>query len=196
MMDNSLLLADIGEDIYVKLTTHVTSTDVKMRLDSCYTLPSPGAAENFKFYIIRNACVTDINTRVLYTSPHETKFMFRDFEYSTDHDNLYLYCTATFCNRTDHSYVCDQQCHHRALRSVLATTGGYLRRVTTSGAVRRRIGTGRAVVDEPDLTESSSHAQSKGIDGVIFIVSLGVVGLSVSIVLLVIQRRRKHKPRV
>ncbi|XP_069142270.1 CUB and zona pellucida-like domain-containing protein 1 [Argopecten irradians] len=192
VMDTSPLPVDIGTDIYVKLATHVTNTDVKMRLDVCYTLPSPGAGDSLKFYLIRNACVTDVNTRVLSILPHETKFVFRDFEYSTDLHNLYLYCTVTFCNRTDNSSLCDQQCHQRSPRSVIYPANGrYLHRISTSRVIPRPNVKGQrtSIPDEPGQSESHKHT-----DGIIFISSVLLVAVSVtSAILMMIQLRQKHE---
>ncbi|XP_021358233.1 neurogenic locus notch homolog protein 1-like [Mizuhopecten yessoensis] len=201
MSDNSImadnpLSADIGKDIYVKLTTSVTETDVKMRVESCYTLPSPGAGDHLKFYLIRNACAIDVNTRVLYMSSHETRLVFRDFVYATDQGNLYLYCTATFCNTTDFSSMCDQQCRHRSRRSVLTASGTYLYKATTSGVVHRPIGLRRSMVGKPDVEEASGHAQDTSFNSIIFVAALliGVVVLSCSVVIRVTRGRLQLDP--
>ncbi|XP_060084161.1 protein eyes shut homolog [Ylistrum balloti] len=191
VMTNNPLSADIGEDIYVKLATLVSDPDVKMRVDSCYTLPSPGAGENLKLYLIRNACASDISSRVLYITPHETRFVFRDFEYSTDQDNLYLYCTVTFCNTTDNSSVCDQQCHQRMVRSIVTAPQGYRAMLTTSGVIPRHIGRRRKVAGKPDVANPIGQTKNIGIDGDIFTIAVlvGMMVLSVSAVLLMVRRR-------
>ncbi|KAK3590907.1 hypothetical protein CHS0354_020885 [Potamilus streckersoni] len=66
-------------------------------------------------YVIK--CETDANTHYISQSTHETKFMFRDFEYTSNSEGLYLYCDATFCETSDYSNQCQQSCNPIGKRS-------------------------------------------------------------------------------
>ncbi|KAK3599691.1 hypothetical protein CHS0354_037162 [Potamilus streckersoni] len=63
-----------------------------------------------------NRCEADVNTHYISQSTHETKFIFRDFEYTSNHEGLYLYCDATFCETSDYSNECQQSCNPRGKR--------------------------------------------------------------------------------
>ncbi|KAJ8311381.1 hypothetical protein KUTeg_010736 [Tegillarca granosa] len=116
------LTANIGDNVYVKVFTDIRDYNIKMRLNDCFTRPTPSAPDNLRFFLIRNGCPMDPNTHIISQSTHETRFKFQDFEYSTDHDNLYIYCNARFCSVNDYSYSCDQACH-RNNRRMLKLTG-------------------------------------------------------------------------
>ncbi|KAH3834460.1 hypothetical protein DPMN_107786 [Dreissena polymorpha] len=44
-------------------------------------------------------------------SAHETTFMFQDFEYSDNPEDIDVYCNATFCPIRDFSPDCLQSCN-------------------------------------------------------------------------------------
>ncbi|XP_060085476.1 deleted in malignant brain tumors 1 protein-like [Ylistrum balloti] len=191
------LTVGIGEDIYVSVTTPLSDYDVKMRVESCYTLPSRGAGNHLKYYLIQNGCNSDVNTHVIYLSSHETRFVFRDFEYSTNQDNLYLFCTATFCNVTDYSSVCDQSCHQVKRRSVQSASETLLRRAQTSDVLRLSKGRLRRDVGVKGESKTSGHAQYISIDDHLFIaVIVSAVGISVIAVFVAIRRYRKPRSKL
>ncbi|KAL3884621.1 hypothetical protein ACJMK2_024748, partial [Sinanodonta woodiana] len=104
------LYVKVGNDVYVKVYTDTADWGIGMSVRSCYTKPDPYASDDLKYYIIREGCEADENTRYISQSKHETKFMFRDFEYASNHEGLYLYCDATFCETSNYSYQCQQSC--------------------------------------------------------------------------------------
>ncbi|XP_033725598.1 deleted in malignant brain tumors 1 protein-like isoform X2 [Pecten maximus] len=195
-MPGNPLTVSIGQDIYVSVTTPLSDYDVKMRVESCYTLPSPTAGDQLKFYLIKNGCTSDTNTRVQYLSSHETRFVFRDFEYSTNQDDLYLFCTATFCNVTDYSSACDQSCHNVKRRSVQSESRSLLRRSVTSGILHLSKGRSRRDVGDQDKTDNSVHAQYISVDDHLFIaVIVSAIGISMIAAFVAIRRYRKPKSK-
>ena len=62
--------------------------------------------DNFYF-----RCEKDVNTHVIRATGHETKFMFQDFQYTSSHDGLYLFCETVFCSVDDNSAPCQQKCN-------------------------------------------------------------------------------------
>ncbi|KAJ8311396.1 hypothetical protein KUTeg_010751, partial [Tegillarca granosa] len=100
--------ARIGENVYVRVYTDIALDNIKMRLNNCYTKPTPMSSDRLRFYLIRNGCSDDPGSRVVLRTSHETRFVFQDFEYSVNHKSLYLYCEANFCRETDYSSVCNR----------------------------------------------------------------------------------------
>ncbi|KAJ8311383.1 LOW QUALITY PROTEIN: hypothetical protein KUTeg_010738 [Tegillarca granosa] len=97
------LTANIGDNVYVKVFTDIRDYNIKMRLNDCFTRPTPSAPDNLRFFLIRNGCPMDPNTHIISQSTHETRFKFQDFEYSTDHDNLYIYYSAPLTTTLHHT---------------------------------------------------------------------------------------------
>ncbi|XP_045166554.2 uncharacterized protein LOC123529972 [Mercenaria mercenaria] len=102
--------ASIGDDTYVKVFTSAADWTVKMRLHTCYTKPTDDAGGNMTYFIIKNGCEVDSNTHIISQSTHETRFVFQNFEYSTNKEGLNIYCNATFCETKDYSPGCAQSC--------------------------------------------------------------------------------------
>ncbi|XP_069101974.1 uncharacterized protein [Argopecten irradians] len=195
MLGNPLTVS-IGQDIFVSVNTPLSDFDVKMKVDSCYTLPTPDAGNQYKFYLIKDGCSSDMNTHVLYLSSHDTRFVFRDFEYDTNQDNLYLFCTATFCNVTDYSSACDQSCHSVKKRSVQSASQNFLRRVETSDVFHLSKGRSRRGTGEQDEVDTSGHAQYISVDDHLFIaVIVSAVGISVIAIFVAIRRYKKPRSR-
>jgi len=63
------------------------------------------------------SCEVDPNTHTISQTTHETRFVFQDFEYTSDHSGIDVRCTASFCGVKDHSSKCTQTCHHVARRA-------------------------------------------------------------------------------
>ncbi|XP_053376834.1 neurogenic locus notch homolog protein 1-like [Mercenaria mercenaria] len=99
----------VGDDVYVKVFTTATDWNIKMRLHTCYTKPKE-TTTNMTYNIIRDGCEVDSNTHIISQSTHETRFVFQDFEYSTNREGLNIYCNATFCETKDFSPGCAQSC--------------------------------------------------------------------------------------
>lgn len=59
----------------------------------------------------------DTNTHIISQSTHETRFVFQDFEYTSNHEGIDVMCDAIFCNSTDYSRQCLQSCNPTARRS-------------------------------------------------------------------------------
>ncbi|XP_053397567.1 CUB and zona pellucida-like domain-containing protein 1 isoform X2 [Mercenaria mercenaria] len=104
------LKAATGTDIYVKVFTTTADWNTVMKVQSCYTIPSPNATENMKFDLIKDGCEIDTNTHIISQSSHETRFLFEDFEYADSHNGLYMKCEAIFCTSLDWSTRCRQKC--------------------------------------------------------------------------------------
>ncbi|XP_060590338.1 protein crumbs-like [Ruditapes philippinarum] len=100
---------NVGDDIYVKVFTTATDWNIKMRLHTCYTSPNQ-PTKKLIYYIIKDGCEVDSNTHIISQSTHETRFVFQDFEYSTDREGLNINCNATFCESKDFSPGCSQSC--------------------------------------------------------------------------------------
>ncbi|XP_053391820.1 zona pellucida sperm-binding protein 2-like [Mercenaria mercenaria] len=103
------LHTNVGDDVYVKVFTLATDWNIKMRLHTCYTKPTEVAAD-MTYYIIADGCEVDSNTHIISQSTHETRFVFQDFEYSTNGEGLNIYCNATFCETKYYSPGCAQSC--------------------------------------------------------------------------------------
>ncbi|KAK3599689.1 hypothetical protein CHS0354_037160 [Potamilus streckersoni] len=110
------LHVNVGTDVYIKVYTVAADWGIKMIVHSCYTKPDLYASDSLKYYIIRDGCEMDVNTHYISQSTHETKFMFRDFEYTSNHEGLYLYCDATFCETSNYFDQCQQSCNPRGKR--------------------------------------------------------------------------------
>lgn len=102
------LRVPVGDNIYVKVSTSSPDWDTKMRLHTCFTRSSDRRAA--EHVLIRDGCEEDGSTHIISQSTHETKFVFRDFEYLTLNEGLDIFCNATFCNSSDFSPVCTQAC--------------------------------------------------------------------------------------
>ncbi|XP_060591027.1 deleted in malignant brain tumors 1 protein-like isoform X2 [Ruditapes philippinarum] len=111
------LQVSVGSDVYVKVFTETSDWSVKMRVHTCYTKPTPNAQEHMRYYIIKNGCEMDKNTHIISQSSHETRFIFQDFEYTSNHEGIYVYCDAIFCSSSDYSNQCLQTCHPVVKRS-------------------------------------------------------------------------------
>ncbi|OWF54229.1 CUB and zona pellucida-like domain-containing protein 1 [Mizuhopecten yessoensis] len=190
------LTVHIREDIYVSVTTPLSDYDVKMSVETCYTLPSPGAGDKLKLYLIKNGCTSDVSAHIIYRSSHETRFVFRDFEYSVDQDNLYLFCTAKFCNVTDYSSACDQSCHRIKRETVQSASEAHVKRAETSDVLRLSKGRSRRDVRNLEDTETSGHAQYISVDDHLFIaVIVSAVGISMIAIFVAIRRYRKPRSK-
>ncbi|XP_060607114.1 deleted in malignant brain tumors 1 protein-like [Ruditapes philippinarum] len=105
------LRVSVGDKVYVKVYTTTPDWSVKMRVHTCYTKPSQNAGDYMKFFLIRNGCEVDSNTHLITQSSHETKFVFEDFEYASNHEGIHVFCDAVFCSSHDYSGQCQQTCH-------------------------------------------------------------------------------------
>ncbi|XP_045179865.2 CUB and zona pellucida-like domain-containing protein 1 [Mercenaria mercenaria] len=101
----------VGERLFVKVYTDGTDWTIKMRVHTCYTKPAITSSDQMKFYLIKNGCEVDTNTHIISQSPHETKFTFEAFEYTSYHEGIQVYCDATFCGWDDYSRECSQTCN-------------------------------------------------------------------------------------
>lgn len=193
LMTGSPLLVNIGEEIYVTVTTPLSADDVIMNIESCYTLPFPNAGDHLKFYLIKNGCSSDVSSRVLNKSSHVTRFVFRNFEY-TNQDNLYLFCTATFCNENDNSSASSQSCHRVHRRAVQSEADIHLQRADTFEVIRLTNGYSHLDLEENLNLETSDTIQYISVNDylskpvLIIILGAAVIGILVAI-------RRSRKPR-
>ncbi|KAH3842072.1 hypothetical protein DPMN_115560 [Dreissena polymorpha] len=64
------------------------------------------------------SCEVDTNTHLISQSTHETRFLFKDFEYTSDHQGIHVMCDATFCSTSDYSRQCTQTCNPTIRRNV------------------------------------------------------------------------------
>ncbi|XP_033726100.1 deleted in malignant brain tumors 1 protein-like isoform X2 [Pecten maximus] len=194
-MTGSPLMVDIGQDVYVSVTTPLSDFYIKMRVESCFTLPLPGAGDHLKFYLIKTGCSSDVNTHVIHQSSHETRFVFRDFEYSNQ-DDLYLYCTATFCNVTDDSSACDQSCHNVQRRSIQSASDIHLQKADTSDVLHLSKDHLQRDVDRLGDIRTPGHAQYISVNDHLFIaVMISALGISVIGIFVAIRRYRKPKTK-
>ncbi|KAL4221645.1 CUB and zona pellucida-like domains 1 [Mactra antiquata] len=105
------LSVTVGENVYVKVFTNASDWDIRMHVHTCYTLPNIYAADNFKYYLIRNGCEVDSNTHISSQSFHETRFVFKGFQYANNRGDLLVSCDAKFCGTHDNSPECLQVCN-------------------------------------------------------------------------------------
>ncbi|XP_052276796.1 deleted in malignant brain tumors 1 protein-like isoform X2 [Dreissena polymorpha] len=112
------LRVPVGTDVYVKVFTQATDWTVKMRVHTCYTKPSPTSPDHLRYNLIQNGCEVDTNTHLISQSTHETRFLFKDFEYTSDHQGIHVMCDATFCSTSDYSRQCTQTCNPTIRRNV------------------------------------------------------------------------------
>ncbi|XP_052276800.1 deleted in malignant brain tumors 1 protein-like [Dreissena polymorpha] len=117
------LRVPVGTDVYVKVFTQATDWTVKMRVHTCYTKPSPTSPDNLRYNLIQNGCEVDANTHLISQSTHETRFVFKDFEYTSDHQGIHVMCDATFCSTSDYSRQCTQTCNPTIRRNVNVKRG-------------------------------------------------------------------------
>ncbi|KAH3741464.1 hypothetical protein DPMN_048189, partial [Dreissena polymorpha] len=89
-----------------------------MRVHTCYTKPSPTSPDHLRYNLIQNGCEVDTNTHMISQSTHETRFLFKDFEYTSDHQGIHVMCDATFCSTSDYSRQCTQTCNPTIRRNV------------------------------------------------------------------------------
>ncbi|KAH3842061.1 hypothetical protein DPMN_115549 [Dreissena polymorpha] len=108
----------VGTDVYVKVFTQATDWTVKMRVHTCYTKPSPTSPDHLRYNLIQNGCEVDTNTHLISQSTHETRFVFQDFEYTSNHQGIHVMCDATFCSTFDYSRQCTQTCNPIIRRNV------------------------------------------------------------------------------
>lgn len=108
----------VGEKVYAKVYTTTPDWSVKMRAHTCYAKPSQYSPDHMKFYLIQNGCEVDTNTHIISQSAHETRFVFQDFEYTSNHEGIYVFCDAVFCSSHDYSRQCQQTCNPIIRRNV------------------------------------------------------------------------------
>lgn len=101
----------VGSKVYVKVFTTSSDWTVKMRVHTCYTKPTPSAPDHLKYEMIKNGCEMDVNTHIISQSAHETRYVFEDFEYTSNHEGIYVYCDTVFCRSSDYSRQCMQTCN-------------------------------------------------------------------------------------
>ncbi|XP_052794511.1 deleted in malignant brain tumors 1 protein-like isoform X2 [Mya arenaria] len=107
----------VGTDVYVKVFTTTSDWTVKMRVHSCFTRPANSASNNLEYFLIKNGCEMDSNTHLISQSAHETRFVFKDFEYTSSHEGIDVECDTTFCSSHDYSRQCTQTCNPVIRRS-------------------------------------------------------------------------------
>ncbi|XP_060607118.1 CUB and zona pellucida-like domain-containing protein 1 [Ruditapes philippinarum] len=101
----------VGAQVYVKVFTETYDWNARMRVVSCYTKPTYNAPDHTKYYLLENGCEVDTNTHIISQSSHETKFVFDNFEYTSNHEGIYMFCDTIFCNTHDYSAKCRQSCN-------------------------------------------------------------------------------------
>ncbi|XP_053399313.1 deleted in malignant brain tumors 1 protein-like [Mercenaria mercenaria] len=101
----------VGTKVYVKVYSTTSDWTIKMKVHTCYTKPTATASDHLKYEIIKNGCEMDSNTHIISQSSHETRFVFEDFEYTSNHEGLYVFCDAIFCRSSDYSRQCMQTCN-------------------------------------------------------------------------------------
>lgn len=107
------ITANIGENIYVKVSLHNDDFGTKIRLDTCETKPEAVSAPQNTYIIIKNGCSVDPSTQIVSQGTHETRFMFNAFVFPSNQNAVYISCNATFCSTGDLSSKCSQTCHHK-----------------------------------------------------------------------------------
>ncbi|XP_052220857.1 uncharacterized protein LOC127837645 isoform X2 [Dreissena polymorpha] len=101
-----------GAHVFVKTFVQKVDWTVKMRLHSCYTVPTLNSYDA-RYYLINNGCEMDANTHFLSQTDHETRFVFQAFQMTGPDPRLYIKCDATLCDTSDvtSSQQCDQRAH-------------------------------------------------------------------------------------
>ncbi|XP_061172005.1 deleted in malignant brain tumors 1 protein-like [Saccostrea echinata] len=105
--------ANIGENIFVKVSLNNDDYGTKMRLDTCKTMPEAHSTQRNTYVIIKNGCSVDPSTQIVSQGTHETRFLFNAFVFPSNQNAVYISCNATFCSTNDLSSKCAQTCHHR-----------------------------------------------------------------------------------
>ncbi|KAL4237757.1 hypothetical protein ACF0H5_002469 [Mactra antiquata] len=103
--------SQVGSYLYTKVYSTISDWSIKMRLHTCYTDTGSDTNKNTTYYLIKDGCEVDANTHIISQSTHETRFVFQDFEYSSDKEGLYVHCNATFCKSNDFTVGCRQSCN-------------------------------------------------------------------------------------
>ncbi|XP_052794516.1 uncharacterized protein LOC128227747 [Mya arenaria] len=96
----------VGTYVFVKMYTTTSDWTVTIRLDSCYTRLANSSLNNLQYFLIKNGCAMDSNTHLISQSAHETRFVFKDFDYTNSHEGIDVTCDATFCSASDVSRQC------------------------------------------------------------------------------------------
>nr|XP_022333493.1 deleted in malignant brain tumors 1 protein-like [Crassostrea virginica] len=107
--------ANIGENIYVKVSLNNDDFKTKMRLDTCLAKPEAVSTPQNTYAIIKNGCSVDPSTQIVSQGTHETRFLFNAFVFPSNQNAVYISCNATFCSASDLSMKCSQTCHHKRL---------------------------------------------------------------------------------
>ncbi|XP_052794515.1 deleted in malignant brain tumors 1 protein-like [Mya arenaria] len=123
--------------VYVKMYTTTSDWTVAMRVDSCYTRPANSSSNSLQYFLIKNGCEMDSNTHLISQSAHETRFVFKDFEYTNSHEGIDVTCDATFCSANDVSRQCTQTCNPVVRRAGHV----YLPKVTTEATAESNVNT-------------------------------------------------------
>ncbi|XP_052770931.1 CUB and zona pellucida-like domain-containing protein 1 [Mya arenaria] len=100
-----------GTDVYVKVFTLSSDWTVKMHVHTCYTRPINVLSDDQNYFLIQNGCEMDANTHILSQTAHETRFVFKDFVYTSDGAGIKVKCDVTFCDSHDVSRQCTQTCN-------------------------------------------------------------------------------------
>ncbi|XP_048734598.2 deleted in malignant brain tumors 1 protein-like [Ostrea edulis] len=106
------IIANIGENIYVKVSLNNNDYGTKMRLDTCEAMPEAISTSQSTYVIIKNGCSVDPSTQIVSQGTHETRFLFNAFVFPSNQNAVYISCNATFCPTTDFSSKCAQTCRH------------------------------------------------------------------------------------
>ncbi|KAH3842038.1 hypothetical protein DPMN_115526 [Dreissena polymorpha] len=124
------LRVSVGTVVYVKFFTQATDSTVKMRVHTCPRRRHRTICDTTSSRTGRTVCCeVDTNTHLISQSTHETRFVFQNFEYMSNHQGIHVMCDATFCSTSDYSRQCTQTCNPTIRRNVDVKRGDY---VTTS----------------------------------------------------------------
>lgn len=105
------LQVSVGTLVYTKVYTTALDWNVKMKVQTCYTMANIGDVYPAKYDLIKNGCETDSNTHFIFQSTHETRFVFQDFESKRGQEGFDIKCDVTFCQASDTSPGCLQTCN-------------------------------------------------------------------------------------
>ncbi|WAR04116.1 CUZD1-like protein [Mya arenaria] len=104
------LQVTIGTDIYIKVFTPAADWSTEMRLQSCYVKPATNSTAHLTSYLIKDGCEVDVNTHVILVSTHETRVVFRRFQYPQSDAGINVICDAIFCSARDALSRCRLGC--------------------------------------------------------------------------------------
>ncbi|XP_056006896.1 deleted in malignant brain tumors 1 protein-like [Ostrea edulis] len=104
--------SNVGEAVYVKSFSYLTSADLRVKMTDCMLAPSPNTLPRDMYTIIKNGCVVDPNAGVVSQERTESRWYFQDVQYPSVRMVIYVTCFYAVCSVHQNDSKCDLLCNN------------------------------------------------------------------------------------